>query len=284
MANMGKVITIIIGKKSNLSSRISKKLKFVDVLSARELTQSFSQLDKYNNKTINVVFNNFQPSEQLNSFQDPCNYVDVSISLTIQVLMYLINSNVKIHKVIYTSSSSVYGLNSTLKINENTQPCPVGIHGLLKQLNEKFLQEICNTHNINYTVARVFNMFGGNDNFSIISKLYDCYINNKVLTISNNGKSIRDFIHVDNVADIYVKLISDDSINFSILNIGNGKGNCVSDLLRNLSKHGFSIKTENNLTSEIQFSTADIDKLNCIVSVAEFIDVNDYLLDQFGKA
>jgi UDP-glucose 4-epimerase len=284
MANMGKVITIIIGKKSNLSSRISKKLKFVDVLSARELTQSFSQLDKYNNKTINVVFNNFQPSEQLNSFQDPCNYVDVSISLTIQVLMYLINSNVKIHKVIYTSSSSVYGLNSTLKINENTQPCPVGIHGLLKQLNEKFLQEICKTHNISYTVARVFNMYGGNDNFSIISKLHDCYINNKILTISNNGDSIRDYIHVDDVADIYVKLIRDNSIDFPILNVGGGKGYCLSEILQSLSEHGFFIKIKNNLTSEIQLSVANIDKINCIVDVTKFIDVNDYLLDQFGKA
>jgi nucleoside-diphosphate-sugar epimerase len=280
---MGKEITVVVGSRSNLSEKISRKLNFVDLLSSNELTQSLCQLDNYKNKKINVVFNNFQPSSKLNSFKDPSKYIDISIHLTIKVLMYLININAEIKKVIYTSSSSVYGINSTLKVNESIKPHATSIHGLLKNLNEKFLRQICNKNNINYTITRVFNMYGGNDNFSVVSKLCDCYNNNKVLTIFNKGESVRDFIHVDNVADIYVRLLSDNSINYPILNIGSGNGYSLSDLIQNLSKKGFFIKTKYNLSSEIKFSTANIDKLNCIINVAKFIDINDYLSDKFSK-
>jgi len=280
---MKKIITLIIGSRSNLSEKISGELNFVDLLSTNELTKSLSQLDIYKNKKINIIFNNFQPSSKLNSLQDPSNYIDISIHITIKILMYLIAIKADIKKVIYTSSSSVYGLNSNFNTRENIEPHATNIHGLLKYLNEKFLREICTKNNINYTVTRVFNMYGGNDNFSVVSKLWECYINNKVLTLSNKGESIRDFVHVDNVADIYVRLITDNSINYPILNIGSGNGYSLADIIQKLSKHGFLLKIKYNLNNEIHSSVANIEKLNSIVDVSKFTDINDYLVDKFGK-
>lgn len=46
-------------------------------------------------------------------------------------------------------------------------------------------------------------MYGGNDNFSIISKIIKAYKNNEEL---NNGNAIRDFIHIEDVVDIYSKI------------------------------------------------------------------------------
>jgi UDP-glucose 4-epimerase len=281
MENFDKTITVIIGKRSNLSFTLSKRLHTTDLLSSESLLESLFQLDKYNGKKINVVFNNFQPSTQLKSFINPPLYVDMSISLTVKILTYFINNGAKINKIIYTSSSSVYGNSSTT--DEDSQPCPVSIPSSLKRLNEQFLEKICSQHNLNLTVARIFNMYGGNDEFSIIRKIYDCYLNKTVLTIFNNGKSIRDFIHIDNVVDVYEKLLLDSSINIQILNIGSGKGQSLSNILKNLSKNGYCIDTSNAYSKEIPLSKSNIIRLSTVVDVASFIDVNEYLLNKLNR-
>lgn len=281
MEDFDKTITVIIGKRSNLSFTLSKRLHTTDLLSSESLLESLYQLDKYNGKKINVVFNNFQPSTQLKSFINPSLYVDMSISLTVKILTYFINNGAKINKIIYTSSSSVYGNSSTT--DENSQPCPVSIPSSLKRLNEQFLEKICSQHNLNLTVVRIFNMYGGNDKFSIIRKIYDCYINKTVLTIFNNGFSIRDFIHIDNVVDIYEKLLLDSSLNVSILNIGSGKGQSLSNILKNLSKNGYGISSNNADSKEIPLSKANIVRLGNIIDVASFIDVNEYLLKKLNS-
>ena len=234
MKNINKITTIVIGKRSNLSYILSKRLHTVDLLSSESLLKSLFQLNKYNGMEVNVVFNNFQPSTQLKSFENPLLYVEISISLTVRVLKYLIDTSAKINKIIYTSSSSVYG-NSSIT-NEEYQPCPVSIPSSLKHLNEQFLEQICLQYNLNLTVVRVFNMYGGNDEFSIIHKIYDCYLSKAVLTIFNNGNSVRDFIHINDVVNIYEKLLLDSSIDINILNIGSGKGQSLSNILKNLSK------------------------------------------------
>jgi len=276
-----KTITVIIGKRSNLSSALSKRLHTADLLSSESLLESLFQLDKYNGKKINIVFNNFQPSKQLQSFVNPPFYVEVSISLTVKILTYFINNGAKINKIIYTSSSSVYGNSSTT--DEDSQPCPVSIPSSLKRLNEQFLEQICHQYKLNLTIARIFNMYGGNDEFSIIRKLYDCYQNKTVLTIFNNGDSIRDFIHIDNVVDIYEKLLLDSSLSVSILNIGSGKGQSLSNILKNLSKNGYCIDTSNTYSKEIPLSKSNIIRLSTVVDVASFIDVNEYLLNKLNR-
>lgn len=273
--------TIIIGKRSNLSYKLSKKLECVEVLSSESLLKSLSQLDRFKRQTINIVFNNFQTAPLLKSFSNPVSYLDVSISLTIRILEYIVKNDITINKIIYTSSSSVYGVLSTT--NEDAQLCPVGIPASLKYLNEQFLKKICCEHGLNYTITRIFNMYGGNDKFSVIGRISDCYENKTVLTLFNNGKSVRDFIHIDNVVDVYEKLLLDSTVNFRILNIGSGHGQSLSKILKKISENGYSIETSSTLVEEIAFSEADITKLQTIVNVSSFIKVSEYLLNKFDS-
>jgi UDP-glucose 4-epimerase len=277
---MKKNINVLFGERSNLSLSLSSVLNNAILLSGGDA----QELLKYHDKDvkINVVINSFQRSTELGDLSNPKQYTEKTLGDLSNIIDVLINIKDSIDTVIYTSSAAVYGKNPYC--HEKDQVHPISLYSSLKISSEIMVQNYLSAHRINYIIARVFNMYGGNDNFSIISKLHDCYINNKILTISNNGDSIRDYIHVDDVADIYVKLIRDNSIDFPILNVGGGKGYCLSEILQSLSEHGFFIKIKNNLTSEIQLSVANIDKINCIVDVTKFIDVNDYLLDQFGKA
>lgn len=265
--------TIIIGKNSNLSQFLMKKLDNTESISSRELTTSTKFLVNFRNEKINIIFNNFQPAVMLNDISDPEEYIENSIGLTSKVLSICKENNLKINKIIYTSSSSVYGNN--ILCNENDELKPMNLHASLKVANEKLIEKFCADNNIDYTIARVFNMYGGDDNFSIVSKIIKAYKNQEELTIVNNGNAIRDFIHIDDVVDIYSKLLNITDL--PVLNIGTGEGNSVKNIIDLFHTHGKKLKTKNIYRDELKLSTADNRLLIEKLKKDKFISIENYL-------
>ena len=72
-------------------------------------------------------------------------------------------------------------------------------------------------------------MYGHNDNFSIIHKLIQNINKKKKITLYNNGNSIRDFIHVDDVCKIYLSLLNSKKSNIYV--IGSGLGIKIKDIV-----------------------------------------------------
>ena len=264
----------IIGKGSNLSSFLSKKIINSKLISSREILTNIEELNVLkDNLPINIIFNNFQPATKLNEFFNLENYVVNSILTTSKVLDFIKNNQIVVNKIIYTSSSSVYGNN--ILCNENDELKPMNLHASLKVANEKLVEKFCIENSIDYTIARIFNMYGGDDNFSIISKIIKAYKNNEELNIVNNGNAIRDFIHIEDVVDIYSKIL--DKKDIKILNIGSGNGSSIKNILDFLNNHNIKIKTKNIQREELKISTADISKLKELLKKDTFFGVEDYL-------
>ena len=264
----------IIGKGSNLSSFLSKKIINSKLISSREILTNIEELNVLkDNLPINIIFNNFQPATKLNEFVNLENYVVNSILTTSKVLDFIKNNQIIVNKIIYTSSSSVYGNN--ILCNENDELKPMNLHASLKVANEKLVEKFCIENSIDYTIARIFNMYGGDDNFSIISKIIKAYKNNEELNIVNNGNAIRDFIHIEDVVDIYSKIL--DKKDIKILNIGSGNGSSIKNILDFLNNHNIKIKTKNIQREELKISTADISKLKELFKKDTFFEVEDYL-------
>lgn len=265
---------IIIGKSSNLSNYLSTVLSSSDVLSSREILNSLDNVfDKYKNQKINLILNCFQPATKINDFSNPYEYINNSIVVTSKILSLL--KGLDINKIIYTSSSSVYGDNPYCK--ETDLLSPLNLHASLKVANEKMIEKYCMDNKINYHIIRLFNMYGGNDTFSVISKIIKSYKNNEVLKIVNNGSSIRDFIHITDVINLY-RYIIENSVSYPILNIGSGKGISISIVLEFLEVHGIKIKTSNIISNEIKISTACTERIKSISDTDSFIDVKKFIL------
>ena len=245
---------IIIGKNSNLSHRLKTKLLNSKVISSRDILKNIETLSEFKNKKIKLILNNFQPATQLNLMSNSKNYIENSIGTTSKILHYLLNNNIKIKKIIYTSSSSVYGDN--IYSTETDQVKPLNLYASLKVANEKMIEKFSIENKIDFTISRLFNMYGGNDKFSIISKIFLAIKFNKELTIVNNGNSVRDFIHIDDVVDIYIKLL--DIKNINILNIGTGVGKSIKNIIRYFKKYNIIIAIKNLRKKELKKSTANI--------------------------
>jgi UDP-glucose 4-epimerase len=264
--------TLIIGKNSNLSQHLQKSIQSCVLVSSREMLSNVDILEQFKNKTLNLIFNNFQPATQLKNLENPDNYIQNTIYSTAIILDFFKNS--KINKIIYTSSSSVYGENSLC--SENSNLSPFNLHSSIKIANEMLIKEFCENNNIDYTIARIFNMYGGNDTFSIISKIIHSINNNSVLTIVNKGKAIRDFIHIDNVVEVYAILL--EKKNIPLINIGSGVGNSVAEIIKNFP----NIKTNNIDAIELKKSIADNKLLTSIIKDIKFFDINKYLKEQLN--
>ena len=269
------ILTIIIGKNSNLSNFICQKLNNCVLISSRELLKNITILSEYKDKNINLIFNNFQPAIQLNNIKCSSEYITNAILSTSKVLDYFKNSN--INKIIYTSSSSVYGNN--ILCNEQDELKPMNLHASLKVTNEKLIEKYCVENNVDYTIARIFNMYGGDDNFSIISKIIKTCKLKDELTIVNNGNAIRDFIHIDDVVKIYLKILEVKNLNK--INIGTGCGSSIKNIIDFLSNHNIHLKLKNIFRDELKTSTADVRQLTEILYKDKFIKVEEYLKKEF---
>lgn len=270
---------IIIGKNSNLSNHLKNKLQNSKVISSREISRNIKILSKYKNQKIKLIFNNFQPATKLNLMSNSKTYIENSIGITSKILNYLLLNNFKIKKIIYTSSSSVYGDN--IYSTETDQVKPLNLYASLKIANEKMIKNFCTEKKIDYTISRLFNMYGGNDKFSIISKIFLAIRFNKELMIVNNGNSIRDFIHIDDVVNIYIKLL--DIKNIKILNIGTGVGRSIKSIIKYFKKYNITIATKNISKKELKESTANIKILKKTLNKKRFIQIEDFIKDELNK-
>ena len=247
------MLNIIVGKRSNLSNHLLDSLDNAIAISSSQAIEALSQLDWSQIDKVNLILNQFQPATRLNDLSSPTEYIDNAISTTANILMFIKDKSSKVNKVVYTSSSSVYGNNESCI--ETDVPQPLSLHATLKLANEKLVSQFCSAEDIDYTIARVFNMYGGNDEFSIVSKIIKAYKNQHSISLINDGNAIRDFIHINDVVEAYKIILTSSDID--VVNVASGQGKSVRIILDCLHERDIEISTSNIERDEISVSIAN---------------------------
>jgi FlaA1/EpsC-like NDP-sugar epimerase len=239
------VRTIIFGKRSFLSIEIKKKIRNSCIISIDDFITNEKIRKKYKNKKINIIINSFFPASQLSRFSSYYEFYKKSIADLSSLLDML--HVFSIHKIIYSSSASIYHSHDNFIRKDffNRK-----IYASSKFACENLIANFCQKNNVRFNICRIFNMYGNDETFSIISKIIKCYKNKIRLNLSNNGKSIRDFIHVADVANVYKKLLL--SNRDAIFDLGNGFGFEIADILSKIGIKNFKI---NNMKIEEEVSS-----------------------------
>ena len=143
-------------------------------------------------------------------------------------LKKLISINPSLKKIIVIGTCLEYGSIYRGKLKENLKPIPDISYGIAKYKLYLFLKKLKNDYNFKLDWCRLFYVYGGD---GIRNSLWKSLITKKKLNIKQPG-TIRDFIHVNKIALILIK-IAFDNRQFDILNVCSGKNWTIKRLIKN---------------------------------------------------
>lgn len=138
------------------------------------------------------------------SIKDPITSNEVNVAGTLNILNAAVDANVK--RVVFASSSSIYGDSERLPKQEDMTPNPLSPYAVSKLAGEKYCQVFARIYHLHTVALRYFNVFGPrqdpNSQYSaVIPKFIKAILNDRQPTIFGDGLQSRDFTFVENVVN-----------------------------------------------------------------------------------
>ncbi|MES2188905.1 MAG: NAD-dependent epimerase/dehydratase family protein [Pseudomonadota bacterium] len=180
---------------------------------------------------------------------------------TIQFIDVCVASGV--HRIVFSSSSSVYGVQEKLPIRESAPTNPISSHGVHKLTIEKFLLLAKHLHGIDVRILRISNPYGPGQNLAgrqgFIAIAIGKAILGEELILRDEGRAIRDFIFIDDLARAMVLAGLIDEIP-SVLNIGAGAGCSLTEVIQLMGEIlGYPVKTINTESRRVDIPASVLD-------------------------
>lgn len=169
------------------------------------------------------------------SVRNPLEDARVNYAGTIQVMEYARCHQVK--KVVFSSSSAVYGDDAPVPVCESAECMPLSPYGVNKLASEMLLHYYALVHGIPVTLLRFFNVYGprqdpGSPYSGVISIFAERAIAGKMLPIFGEGHQTRDFVYVDDVCRALTMACLSDVADRAVVNIGTGSETSINELAR----------------------------------------------------
>ncbi|WP_271397033.1 SDR family oxidoreductase [Salinicoccus roseus] len=227
---------------------------------------------KYTSENIDYILHQAALGSVPRSIKEPLLYEENNIKGTANVMEAAKINNVK--RVVYASSSSVYGDSPTLPKIEGDEGNVLSPYALTKKVNELYGKLYTELYELECIGLRYFNVFGKrqdpNSQYSaVIPKFVKSLINNKTPIIYGDGKQSRDFTYIENVIEANLKACkaSKEATGLSY-NIAFGSRNSLIEIYYELCE-----KLEKNIEPEfgperagdIKHSNANIDEAKTLL-------------------
>lgn len=230
----------------NFDPFYDKKIKETNIADALlNKDYQFREGDIRDTAFINRCFSEYKPGIVVHlaakagvrpSLADPRSYYDVNVMGTLNILeMMRLN---KIDRMIFASSSSVYGNNKKVPFSENDNvDFPISPYAASKKAGEL----LCCTYNHLYNIAifclRFFTVYGPRQRPDLaIHKFTKAMLSEDIITMYGDGSTSRDYTHIDDIIGGIGNAI-DKVKGFEIFNLGESKTISLSDLVKTLEKY-----------------------------------------------
>lgn len=199
------------------------------------------------------------------SVADPISSDQVNVQGTLNILYAAKESNVR--KVVFASSSSVYGDNPILPKHEAMIPNPLSPYAVTKLTGEKYCQVFSNLYGLETVCLRYFNVFGPkqdpNSQYSaVIPKFIKAILKNERPVIYGDGEQSRDFTYIENVIEGNILAAEYSGDKSLVANCACHGQITLNQLVEEINKLiGTNIKPvyDNVRAGDIKHSFADID-------------------------
>lgn len=153
---------------------------------------------------VRVVFHLAAMPSVPKSVADPLTSHDVNVNGTLNVLLAARDAHVQ--RLVFTSSSAVYGDSPTLPKREDMTPTPISPYGLHKLIGEQYCALFTRTYGLQTLCLRYFNVYGPRQDpqseyAAAIPKFITTLLAGRAPTVFGDGLQTRDFTYVANIVD-----------------------------------------------------------------------------------
>ena len=246
---------------------------------------NFSKINIEDSKSLKKLFGDFKPTIVINlaaqagvrySVLNPDAYIDSNILGSLNIINSCKEFNIK--KLIYASSSSVYGSSKIVPYKEDFMPTPISLYGKTKLVNEIIAESFLHKNVFQCIGLRFFTVYGpyGRPDMAYYKFSKKVKENSKI-KIYNNGKMSRDMTYIDDIVKGIKLAIEKDNFpkQHEILNLGNTKTINTMDLLALIENHyGKSALIEyEDSHIEVKTTHADITKACSMIGYVPEVDI-----------
>ena len=275
LVKQGDVVTVLdnlnTGKIENLKS-VSKKINFVqnDIRDFEVLRSLMENVDG--------VFHQAAMASVQDSFRIPEKFHDVNVNGTENIFKIAKEFGIK---VVYASSSSVYGDTSILPTTESDEKRPINPYAKTKLEKDKLAEQYAK-NGLKVIGLRYFNVFGPRQSkeYAGVIKLFLERIQQGLSPLINgDGLQVRDFVYVDDVVNANM-LAMESNIDGKFFNIGTGTTISVLDLANMIIKFsGLKLKPIHRppVPGDVKVTQADITKVKTMLKWRPTTSIQDWL-------
>jgi UDP-glucose 4-epimerase len=174
------------------------------------------------------------------SVQDPLTSSAVNVEGTLNVLLAARDEGVR--RVVFASSSSVYGNQATLPLVESAHPDPISPYGVAKLAAERYCVSFSRVYESFETVAlRYFNVFGPRQDprsqyAAVVPLFLTAVAAGEPVTVYGDGEQSRDFTYVANIVEATIRAGEAAGVSGTVLNVAAGAPATVNALAERVAE------------------------------------------------
>jgi UDP-glucose 4-epimerase len=189
---------------------------------------------------VELVFHQGALPSVPRSIQDPLTTSAVNVEGTLNVLLAARDEGV--HRVVFASSSSVYGNSGELPRRESMPPDPISPYAVAKLAAERYCISFSRVYSgLEAVVIRYFNVFGPRQNprsqYAAVVPLFISRIAaGEPVEVHGDGTQSRDFTYVENVVSANLAAASAEGVNGCVLNVATGEPTSVNELADSIGR------------------------------------------------
>lgn len=222
------------------------------------------------------------------SIQDPLTSNATNVVGTLNVLLAARDEGVR--RIVYSSSSSVYGASAELPKREDMQPLPIAPYAVSKLAAEGYCHAFHHVYGLETVALRYFNVFGpGQDPQSqyaaVIPNFITAALEGRQPVVHGDGEQSRDFTFVDNAVDANLLAASADGAAGQVFNIACGERTSLNEIIARLSAlTGEEIEPLHTdpRPGDVRHSLADISRAAAVLEYEPAVDFEEGLRRTFA--
>lgn len=192
-----------------------------------------------------------------------------------------------VKRLVYASSSSVYGQSTRLPLHESMLPQPYSPYGVTKLAAEHLCMAYHRNYGLPVVALRYFTVYGPRQRPDMaLQRFCQAILAHKPLPIFGDGSQTRDFTFVSDIVQANMLAATSQTAQGSVLNIASGAQTtlrAVLDLLREISDTPLALAYGQQQCGDVQDTLADISQATRVLGYTPHVSLRDGLARQFAS-